>query len=173
MDHPLSRRAVRAPFHRLARAVAGLALKGADGPPVDLREGGGAKLLGFRLLMRDDRLRLGLGEDALEEDMAGYLIEAHDDPDPHRAARTALRGWVASFGPALGELTDTDVGEMLHAAARHGFRELASLEELAGWCTASHARWTGRYAAALERVGLGGEDDLSVATPPATVEPGE
>ncbi len=154
-------------------AHAGLALKGADGPPIDLREGGGARLLGFRLSMHGDRLRLNLGEDALEEDMAGYLIEAHDDPDPHRAARTALRGWVASYGPALGELTDTDVGEILHASVQHGFRELASREELEGWCTASHARWTGRYATALGRVGLGGEDDLFAATPPATVEPGD
>ena len=105
--------------------------------------------------------------------MARIMIEAHDDPDPHRAARTALRGWVASYGPALGELTDTDVEAILHAAVQHGFRELASPEELAGWCTASHARWTGRYTAALERMGLTGEDDLFVATPPATVEPGD
>ncbi len=101
------------------------------------------------------------------------MIEAHDESDPHRAARTALRGWVASYGPALGELTDADVGEILHTAARHGFRELASREELANWCTASFARWTGRYTAALERLGLSGESDLFVAAPPATVEPGD
>lgn len=157
--------------HLLAHA--GLALKGADGPPIDLREGGGAKLLGFRLSMRDDRLRLGLGEEALQSDMALSLIEAHDDPDPHRAVRTALRGWVASHGPALGELTDVDAEEILRTAARHGFRELASREELAGWCTTSHARWTARYTAALGRMGLSGEGDLFVAAPPATVEPGD
>ncbi len=152
-------------------AHAGLALKGADGDPVDLREGGEASLLGFRLSLRVDRLRLGLGEDALETDMARCLIAAHDDPDPHRAARTALRGWVASYGPALGELTEGDTETILRAAARHGFRELASREELAGWCTAAHARWRARYTAALTRLGLTDEDLPFVAAPPATVEP--
>jgi len=153
-------------------AHAGLALKGADGDPVDLREGGSASLLGFRLSMHEDRLRLELGEDALEDDMARCLIAAHDDPDPHRAARTALRGWIASHGPALGDLTETDLEEILRTAARHGFRELASREELSDWCTASHARWWVRYTAALTRLGLTDEDCLFVAAPPATVRPG-
>ena len=50
--------------------------------PVDLREGGEASLLGFRLSMHEDRLRLDLGEDALESDLALCLTSAHDDPDP-------------------------------------------------------------------------------------------
>lgn len=159
---------------RVRRLLAhtGLTLKGQDGPPVDLREGGEASLLGFRLSLQEDRLRLDLGVDALENDMAMCLIKAHDDPDPHRAARTALRGWVASYGPALGDLTGDDTGTVLRSAARHGFRELASREELSDWCTASHARWRVRYTAALRRLGLTDEDCLFVAAPPATVRPG-
>ena len=151
---------------------AGLALKGADGDPVDLRESGSASLLGFRLSLHEDRLRLDLGEDALESDLALCLTSAHDDPDPQRAARTALRGWAASHGPAFGDLTADDTETILRTAARHGFRELASREELASWCTASHARWTDRYSAALRRLGLTDEDCLFVAAPPATVRPG-
>jgi RNA-directed DNA polymerase len=156
--------------HLLAHA--GLALKGADGDPVDLREGGEARLLGFRLSLHEDRLRLGLREDALESDLAMCLTKAHDDPDPHRMARTALRGWVASHGPALGDLTEDDTEAILHTAARHGFRELASREELTDWCTAAHGRWGVRYTAALTRLGLTDEDCLFVAAPPATVRPG-
>ncbi len=153
-------------------AHAGLALKGADGDPIDLREGGEASLLGFRLSLHDDRLRLDLGKDALESDLAMCLTKAHDDPDPHRAARTALRGWVASIGPALGDLTEDFLENILRTAARHGFRELASREELTDWCTASWARWRVRYTAALTRLGLTDEDCLFVAAPPATVRPG-
>ena len=153
-------------------AHAGLALKGADGNAVDLRESGSASLLGFRLSLHEDRLRLELGEDALESDLALCLTSAHDDPDPQRAARTALRGWAASHGPAFGDLTADDTETILRTAARHGFRELASREELASWCTASHARWTDRYSAALRRLGLTDEDCLFVAAPPATVRPG-
>ncbi len=152
-------------------AHAGLALKGQDGPPIDLREGGNASLLGFRLSLHEDRMRLDLGEDTLKTDMARCLIAAHDDPDPHRAARTALRGWAAAYGPALGDLTESDTETILDTAARHGFRELASREELAGWCTAAHTRWTIRHTAALTRRGLTGEGLGFVAAPPATVEP--
>ncbi len=153
-------------------AHADLALKGQDGPPIDLREGGNARLPGFRLSLRDGRLRLDLGEDALGSDLARSLVGAHDDPDPQRMARTALRGWAASHGPALGDPTETDLETILRTAARHGFRDLASREELAGWCTAAYGRWTGRHKAALTRLGLTGEDLLSAAAPPATVEPG-
>jgi len=153
-------------------AHAGLALKGADGDPVDLREGGEASLLGFRLSLRVGLLRLDLGEDALETDLTHCLNSAHDDPDPRRAARTALRGWVASHGPALGDLTENCPENILRTAARHGFRELASTGELTGWCTAAHTRWTDRYTAALQRLGLTNEDLLFVAAPPATVDPG-
>jgi len=82
-------------------ARAGLTLKGQDGPPVDLREGGSASLLGFRLSMHEDRLRMDPGEDAQEDDMAPYLIKALDGPDPHRAARTAMRGgWRRTARPS-------------------------------------------------------------------------
>ena len=153
-------------------AHVGLALKGQDGPPVDLRKGGEASLLGFRLSLHQDRLRLDLGEDALEEDMARCLANVHDDPDPHRAARTALRGWVASHGPALGDLTEDDTETILHTAARYGLRELTSRGELTDWCTAAHGRWGVRYTAALTRLGLTDEDLPFVAAPPATVSPG-
>jgi RNA-directed DNA polymerase len=43
---------------------AGLALKGEDGPPKDLRRGETAQLLGFTLSRRGDGLHLGLGEHA-------------------------------------------------------------------------------------------------------------
>ena len=153
-------------------AHTGLTLKGQDGPPVDLREDGSARLLGFRLSLHEGRLRLDLGEDALEDEMAMCLIKAHDDPDPHRMARTALRGWVASYGPALGDLTEDDTETILHTAARHGFRELTSREELSDWCTAAHGRWEDCYTTALTRLGLTGEDGSFVAAPPATVSPG-
>lgn len=156
---------------RLILAPTGLALKGLDGDPIDLIEGGEARLLGFSLSIKGAGFSLGLGEDALGADMDRRLIEAHDDPDPHRAARTALRGWVAACGPALGEPTEGDTEAILRTAARHGFRELASKEELAGWCTAAHGRWEARLAAALMAHGMADEDSLCVEAPPATTEP--
>jgi hypothetical protein len=72
---------------------------------------------------------LGLGETAwrgLERDLG----RAHEEFNPPLLAEQAVKGWLAAYGPAF-ESTRRDVLErVLRIAARHGFREIGSPEEL-------------------------------------------
>jgi hypothetical protein len=103
---------------------AGLTLKGEGDPVVDLRTGAATSLLGFTLRIRGDHLSLGLAEEAWDA-LTGKLVEAHTSDNPPRAARAIALGWLAACGPAL-ESGPTDVvRQVLAAAARKGFREIA------------------------------------------------
>jgi len=144
---------------------AGLALKGQDGPPVDLEAGGEASLLGFRLAMEGGRVRAGL----LEQALAVRLLECHDEHDPPRSAVAAVMGWIESMGPALGGPTEATLRAIILTAARHGFRELAPMGELADRCRAAHGRWRVRLKAALLRHGVSGGFDHCAAAPPAAI----
>ncbi|WP_165253441.1 reverse transcriptase domain-containing protein [Paludisphaera soli] len=147
-------------------------LKGEDGPPIDLRQGV-ARLLGFDLSIEDDRLRLGVGEDAWGELRQG-LDRAHEEETPPDAARAVVRGWVESYGPAFEIRTETDVpGRILGTAADLGFRELASRRDLAAWCEGSRRRWEAlREGTLMRRRGPGRQGAAAVAAPPATTAPG-
>ena len=137
-------------------AHAGLALKGADGDPVDLREGGSASLLGFRLSLHEDRLRLGLGEDALEDDMALCLISSprRPRPPPRGPDGPAGVGRVARPGPRR---PDGDRPER-SCAPQHGTGS-ASWPHGGNSRTGARrprARWRVRYTAALTAPGTDG-----------------
>jgi retron-type reverse transcriptase len=122
--------------------VTGLTLKGADGPPLDLRQGGTVTLLGFTMARREDNtLCFGLGEESWAR-LTQNLEGAHEEPDPPATARQSLLGWVAACGPAVESLEQTGAAErLLDAAARCGFREVATLEEIAHRWRQSWLSW--------------------------------
>jgi len=152
-------------------APAGFALKGVDGPPVDLRDAE-AQLLGFRVTWGDGRLRLRPGGGAWGE-LARHLGEAHDDVDPTGAARGAVSGWLASYGPAFATTTESETLDRLHAAAAsQGFREPASPDDLRARMRAAHRRWQDLRGGPGPRAGGrgAGPDDVWRSAP--TIAPG-
>jgi len=125
----------------------GFTLKGEDGPPVDLREGREAHLLGFLLSYRDGQLAYGLDEGAWTG-LKQNLERAHEFPNPPVHAAQAVRGWLGAYGPAF-EGTRREVPEqVLRTAASCGFRELATPEKLwKGWRSSPSAdRYVERHS---------------------------
>ncbi len=155
-------------------AAAGLQLKGADGPPVDLRAGE-AQLLGFRLTLRGDRLRLRLGEGAWDR-LALALIEAHEGPDPPRTARAVARGWIESHGPAFesGPEIARAVERLMRDGAMQGFRgSFGTTDQLRGSCADAFVRWEVARGAHSHRAKTSRHPSGSVAaTPPAAIVTG-
>src|SRR5262249_9780348 len=115
-------------------------LKGVDGPPVDLREGGSTQLLGFRLSYRDSALRFDLGNEAWSRLEQG-LLRVHETDNPAHIAPQMVRGWVASYGPIFEKLQTDIKRRVLDTATRMGFRELCSLATLSGWCQDAWMNW--------------------------------
>jgi hypothetical protein len=132
-------RQVLAQSQRLLEA-AGLTLKGEDGPPVDLRQGGHAQLLGFTLSHENGKLRYELGEDAWQK-LANNLSTAHEAEDPTDAARLAVRGWIDAYGPAFANRRDDVLDRVLTTAAGYGFREVDEREQLRRRWRTSWCRW--------------------------------
>jgi RNA-directed DNA polymerase len=133
---------------------AGLALKGEDGPPVNLkRQGASVQILGFRVSCRNGRLWYGTGEKTwkgLERD----LEQAHAADNPVGAAKAAIRGWIAAYGPAFESADDDSVLRRTRGtAARYGFRELGTEAEAIGWFQEARQRWS---AARRNALGDGG-----------------
>jgi hypothetical protein len=129
----------------LARAAqllerAGLALKGEDGPPKDLRRGETAQLLGFTLSRRGDRLHLGLGEHAWAKLRQG-LEEAHQTADPAGMARKVVAGWTSAFAPTFEGMRKDFPRRVLQMAAQLGFREIDTPGGLRGRCLAAWNNW--------------------------------
>jgi RNA-directed DNA polymerase len=119
---------------------AGLALKGEDGPPKDLRRGETAQMLGFTLSGRGDRLHLGLGVHAWAKLRQG-LEEAHQTEDPAGMARKVVTGWISAFGPAFEGMRRDFPRQVLQTAARIGFREIDTPGGLRGRCLAARDNW--------------------------------
>ena len=82
----------------------------------------------------------GLGESAWVG-LRDNLEKAHKTWNPPAFARSAVRGWIAAYGPAL-ESMWTSVERVLSTAASYGFRELATPEELYDDWQYAWQRWT-------------------------------
>lgn len=154
-------------------AAAGLELKGADGPPADLRSGE-VQLLGFRPTLGDDRLQLKLGEGAWTK-LTRNLEDAHEEPDPPRTARSVARGWIESYGPAFESKREVarTVKEIDRIGALVGLHELGSAGDRQERCSMAYQRWMSFRKGASKRR----KDRLyltheNVAAPPATIGPG-
>ena len=120
--------------------AAGLALKGEDGPPVDLRQGE-VQLLGFSLSEQGREMRYGLDCDAWEK-LEQNLAKAHLAEGPPAAARVAVKGWMEAYGPAFdGRVEDDLLDRVLTTAAEYGFREIDSPETLLRRWRSSWRRW--------------------------------
>jgi RNA-directed DNA polymerase len=120
--------------------AAGFALKGEDGPPVDLRAGGTAQVLGFTVSCERGRVRYRLGRGAWDG-LTEALAQAHETDDPAGAAGHAVRGWVNAYGPALSGMGDDMTEQVLATAAELGFRETMSAAELKRQGQAAWERW--------------------------------
>jgi hypothetical protein len=112
---------------------AGFALKGSDGPPVNLRQGKKAQLLGLTLSCNDNALHFDLGSNAWSN-LEQSLVESHTMNDPTENATKVVRGWVTSYGPTFEKLRTTTLKRIREVTIRHGFRELFSMETLAEGC---------------------------------------
>lgn len=122
--------------------TAGLALKGENGgEPVNLTQGKSAQVLGFTLFKRGNRLGIKLSPDAWKS-LGESLTKAHETDHPHAAAQAAVRGWIASHGPAFLKRQDRTVSHLLRLASTLGLRELYSSEFLLEECRRAHQRWT-------------------------------
>lgn len=155
---------------RLLLAKAGLTLKGEDGPPTDLLQGGTVQLLSFSLSVENGRPYLGLGKavwTSLEQD----LNYAHDDPHPPDAAQRVVTGWIESHGPAFEGDVTTIVPRILETAALQGFRELDSPDALQGRMVKAHRRWNTYRKLAFTRRRVRDVARLHVGAPPPTVDP--
>jgi hypothetical protein len=119
---------------------AGLALKGEDGPPKDLRHGEAVQLLGFTLSRRGERLHFGLGEHAWAKLRQG-LEEAHQTKDPAGIARKVVIGWTSAYSPAFESVRKDFLRRVLQTAAQLGFREIDTPLGLRGRCLAAWDNW--------------------------------
>jgi hypothetical protein len=142
-----------------------------DGADIhDLRAGQKAQLLGLLLSRRDGRLHLQPGRDAWEK-LEQALAMSHETANPTETARLVVNGWIASYGPAFEDWRVTTLDRLLRTAARLGFREVTSLEDLADQLELAWRRWNILYkrvagrppGAALHRVGEGLSGSCRVA----------
>lgn len=102
---------------------AGFALKGTDGPPVDLRIGEKAQLLGFTLSRKNSALHFELGSNAWTK-LEQSLLRSHTTENPAENAIQVVRGWITSYGSAF-ETLRTDTLKRIRSVIIHqGFREL-------------------------------------------------
>jgi hypothetical protein len=124
---------------RRLREKSGFALKaGAD--VQDLRTGQKAQLLGFLLSRRDGKLHLQPGKDAWKK-LEQALARSHETVNPSEAARLVVNGWVEAYGPAFADWRVTTLDRLLRMAARLGFQEVTSPEDLADQCELAWRRW--------------------------------
>lgn len=110
-----------------------------DGGVHDLSKGKEAQLLGFTLRRSGNQVVFNLGKKAMNH-LAQNLGKAHETVHPQETARQSLLGWVESVGPAF-ENGVTEIPMILRQAAEHGFRELASPDELQQLWKESWVRW--------------------------------
>jgi RNA-directed DNA polymerase len=119
---------------------AGFALKGTDGPPVNLRQGERAQLLGFTLCRKNDALHFGLGSNAWSK-LEQSLIRSHTTENPTENAIQVIRGWITSYGPAFETLRTKTLRRIRSVIIHQGFRESFSMEVLVGWCRDAWQHW--------------------------------
>lgn len=126
---------------------AGLSLKGYNrekpeellGTPVDLRERA-SPLLGFNLLVRNDRMLLEVGKKVWEE-LQQELKKTHCHPNPPARAREVVQGLISSIGPALDyrmEAVTRRITQHLREAYLQG---VIPKEELSAWARGSLESW--------------------------------
>ncbi len=113
-------------------------LKGENGI-VDLARGGRAELFGLNLTKHGDRLRIALADKAWG-DLVEHLEEAHKDPNPEKAAKSGVTGWIQHYGPTF-EKSAPPVDCILGLAARYGFRGIISPEAIRCLGSAAWYRW--------------------------------
>lgn len=117
-----------------------LSLKGADGPPVDLRQGGRIQLLGFILSRRNDALGFELGADAWTK-LEQNLLRVQETDDPTNTASKVVKGWITAYGPAFESLRNRTVNRVLGILHQHGYREICSRKTLRKWWNESWETW--------------------------------
>jgi hypothetical protein len=115
-------------------------LKGEDDPPVDLRRGRKAQLLGFTLSYREGGLCFELGHESWKK-LEQNLTQAHETYNAPDIAVKVVKGWIASYGPAFASLRDRTVDRVLGILHRHGYRETCSRESLTRWWSESWETW--------------------------------
>ena len=116
----------------------GLALKGQDGPPADIRKDA-VQLLGFTLTWNVDRLEFGLGDSAWSN-LSQRLLEAHKTANPPETATKVVIGWLAAYGPAFSSLMVPEA-QLERILAENGFREAISPLEIKRQGKRSWQQW--------------------------------
>jgi hypothetical protein len=118
----------------------GLQLKGADGPPIDLRvPGSSAKLLGFQTQRGAGHLNLTVAPETWE-DLNSKLAEAYQYGNPTRKSWEAVHGWVDARGQAF-ESVENVTKRIRRMLADAGIQEGPSDVELGNWLRTSRDRW--------------------------------
>jgi hypothetical protein len=141
----------------------GLTLKGQDGAPANLLQGGWKQLLGFRISLRGNQIHYGL--DAKEwKGLAEALDYAHTSENPPMMAQRVIQGWIEGYGPALdcGEVEAT-IGSVLGHAAMAGFRE-CSRDDVQRWALTARDGWRAYRHAHL---GHARDQQAGIVAPPA------
>jgi hypothetical protein len=123
-------------------APSDLALKGEDGPPAILtRQGARIDVLGFRVGLEHDRLRIDLGPQAYEK-LGKDLDEAHLTGDPTQMAKDVIQGWISSYGPGFeSRSVDQTLLRIRRTTTRYGYREVGSDHLIRGYITGAIDRW--------------------------------
>jgi hypothetical protein len=112
-----------------------------DGAGVhDLRTGQKAQLLGFLLSKRDGKLHLEPGREAWTK-LGQALVRSHETANPTETARLVVNGWVASNGPAFEDWRVHTLNRLLMMAARLGYREVSTPEDLADQLELAWRNW--------------------------------
>lgn len=124
---------------------AGFALKGTDGPPVDLRQGEKAQLLGFTLCRKNDALHFDLGNKAWTK-LDQSLIRSHTTENPTENAIQVVRGWITSYGPAFEKLRMKTLRRIRSVIIHQGFHEQFAQATLAGWCRDAWQNWNALHS---------------------------
>lgn len=145
----------------------GMALKGTDGDPVDLRQKG-AKILGLSIRWKNGRIQYELTEEAWTN-LKQKLSETHMNQDIQGMAYQVIQGWMVACASAFeGKPEDPVLQRILRIAAEVGYREL-SRDRLKRYLQSARDRWSA-YKAQARKVSREERGESEGAEAPQTAD---
>ncbi len=119
----------------------------------DLAAGDEVKLLGFWLRLTEKGLQFRLDAKVAERNLKEHLRRAHQATNPTKAAAEAVRGMMASIGPAF-EAARPWIGTAPRICVHEGFREVPGPKDCMRIAEESHRAWEKALAAAYRQVSI-------------------
>ncbi len=152
----------------------GMNLKGSDGPPVDLRAGQQANILGLSIRWEGGQIQYDLTEEAWAN-LKRKLSETHMTENIPDRAIQVIKGWTESGGPAFENKSEGPIlTRVQEVAAEAGHREELSRRQLSRYLQSARDRWVSRKrnARKVNRAVIGERVQEGAVAPPTADRPG-